>query len=233
MAEVDQENASGSGGTAMPTRSPPHSLVTVAGGSDARHEVGTGDELLNNEPLQEHVKAEHESGNLPALHRGGEDARGSGSGAKHLWLDGWFLASSTSRQSAQDARVRAGGSKADADIRPHEPTCKPRSTLGFKYKAVSMAIVSLEDGGPAHKNGNVHTDDRIVAINEHRATHENIESLLRADDPPGTVVDMQLEDSETGALKHIRLTRAPLPASASDTIDWQCVDIKAPREFQF
>ena len=96
-----------------------------------------------------------------------------------------------------------------------------------------MTIVSLEDGGPAQKNGNVYTDDRIVAINEHRATHANIESLLRADDPPGTVVCMQLEDSETGALKNIRLTRAPLPAGASDSNDWQCVDIKAKREFQF
>jgi len=218
--------------------------------SDAQRQAfDAGSELLIGPPLQEHDEAAYQPGGAAALRQ--DEGKEAGSGpisaqlwldTKQLWLDGWVLPSSLSPNLSHKGVKDAGrlmSVRSDTRQPNVRPTCQSLSTLGFRYKAVHLTIFSVEDGGPAHKHGHVLENDRIVSVNEHLATQQNIESLLRADDPPGTVVDMELEDSGTGKLKKVRLTRAPLPASAL-TADTACaatndagVGIKAPREFQF
>jgi len=160
----------------------------------------------------------------------GNAGRVNQAGPKHLWLDGLIFSSGARPEGQGTWKSTATATTDEAALQ------QPPGWLGFKFKSVSMTVVSVEEGGPAHKHGNVHKHDKIVAVNGQSADSRNIDSLLRADDPPGTLVELTLEDSSTRSLKHIVLTRAPLPDQALKTAagtDGAGVESKKRREFNF
>ena len=49
--------------------------------------------------------------------------------------------------------------------------------------------------------------DQLLAVDEKAVDEENVESLLRGKDIPGSSVLLTLFDSETAQVKHVQLTR--------------------------
>ena len=90
---------------------------------------------------------------------------------------------------------------------PPRSQYRSMSTLGFKYNTSTLKVESLDIMGPAFQDGRVRMHDQLLAVDEKAVDEENVESLLRGKDIPGSSVLLTLFDSETAQVKHVQLTR--------------------------
>jgi hypothetical protein len=90
---------------------------------------------------------------------------------------------------------------------PPRSQYRSMSTLGFKYNTSTLKVESLDIMGPAFQDGRVRLHDQLLAVDEKAVDEENVESLLRGKDIPGSSVLLTLFDSETAQVKHVQLTR--------------------------
>ena len=90
---------------------------------------------------------------------------------------------------------------------PPRSQYRSMSTLGFKYSTSTLKVESLDIMGPAFQDGRVRMHDQLLAVDEKAVDEENVESLLRGKDIPGSSVLLTFFDSETAQVKHVQLTR--------------------------
>jgi hypothetical protein len=84
-----------------------------------------------------------------------------------------------------------------------------RSTLGLKYDSGTLAVVSLEVGGPAFNCGQLQKGDVLLKVNDESVAPRNVAKLLKGDDQSGSTMRLSFRCVETNTIKNVTLTRMP------------------------
>ena len=103
---------------------------------------------------------------------------------------------------------------------PPRSQYKTMSMLGFKYNSSTLKIESLDIMGSAYQDGRVRMHDQLLAVDQEAVDTENVESLLRGKDIPGSSVLLTLFDAETAQVKHVQLTRMATTMIMEGSLDF-------------